>query len=551
MHSDHNYCQTAVCRRRREPDDDHRDSLLLDESTDDPGIPDHECDHNYGQSAAGGRCVNEGLQPMDESSLVQDVPSEIPQASGSDEIGLPVSYTFMKGASQRNVCKLFDSLGFNYVVNKSTATARYWRCSVRSTKCKCLASVRESEGEFTRGARDHNHMPVLGSDTVAQVFRKIKKDACKDLYKPAGRIAEEAVCKYVSDQPCEKLPNLTELARIANRKRAKLRPAEPKTSDFELNVEYLPREFLKGDIAVANRRHILLATDNMLSLLCDAKTWYMDGTFNIVKKPFVQLYSIHVFVRHDDNIKQVPVAFFIMSGRSKRDYKVVFRQLLDVLPRAASVKNIVMDFEQAVWRAARKVFPACRLKGCAFHWCQAVFRKIQEFGLHLAYTNIDSVHKLCRKIMALPLLPSTCIATTFLALRRECDVNETIKRVCDYVDNTWISNNLWKPDSWSVYGQSVRTNNDVEGWHQRINVRAQKANLSFYVLVTLLHEESQIVNIQVRLLSDKKLKRMHRKKYEHVQGRLFRLWERYEKSEITAKQLLFSCSRVYGPCVNK
>ena len=54
----------------------------------------------------------------------------------------------------------------------------------------------------------------------------------------------------------------------------------------------------------------------------------------------------------------------------------------------------------------------------------------------------------------------------------------------DYI-NTWINGSKWKPASWTVYHQSVRTNNDVEGWHHRMNRKAQKPNLQLYILIVL------------------------------------------------------------------
>ncbi len=32
-----------------------------------------------------------------------------------------------------------------------------------------------------------------------------------------------------------------------------------------------------------------------------------------------------------------------------------------------------------------------------------------------------------------------------------------------YINNTWIDNNTFPPSAWSVFRQTVRTNNDVEG----------------------------------------------------------------------------------------
>jgi len=44
-----------------------------------------------------------------------------------------------------------------------------------------------------------------------------------------------------------------------------------------------------------------------------------------------------------------------------------------------------------------------------------------------------------------------------------------ILKLCTYIENTWFKDRLWTPERWSVYGQPVRTNNDAEGWHHRIN----------------------------------------------------------------------------------
>ncbi len=44
----------------------------------------------------------------------------------------------------------------------------------------------------------------------------------------------------------------------------------------------------------------------------------------------------------------------------------------------------------------------------------------------------------------------------------------------NYVEDTWMDSTVWPVESWTVYGRSVRTNNDVEGWHTRLNRRAKK-----------------------------------------------------------------------------
>ena len=89
-----------------------------------------------------------------------------------------------------------------------------------------------------------------------------------------------------STEPLPALKNPEYLARAANWHRQKKRPAEPLDLDFEINGDHLPAGFLQSDLKVDGRRHLVFATKNMLSLLKRSKTWYVDGTFKVVKAPF-------------------------------------------------------------------------------------------------------------------------------------------------------------------------------------------------------------------------------------------------------------------------
>ena len=160
------------------------------------------------------------------------------------------------------------------------------------------------------------------------------------------------------------------------------------------------------------------------------------------------------------------MVFALMSGKKKKDYKAVFKAVIEMLPVQPAVKGIVIDYEMAVWSALREV------------------------------------HR----------------------------------------------NASWRPSCWSVYLRSVRTNNDVEGWHHGLNRRCHgKTQLPFYVLIQLLHEEAKLVSLQIRLVSERKLKRMQRSVYRQLQSRIFTLWKKYKSGERTSKQLLRACARLYGP----
>lgn len=110
----------------------------------------------------------------------------------------------------------------------------------------------------------------------------------------------------------------------------------------------------------------------------------------------------------------------------------------------------------------------------------------------------------------LPLLPAEDIPTTFEKLKEKV-TDERLDQFMNYVSDTWLHSNIWPVESLSMFGRSIRTNNDVEGWHNKLNCRAQKGNLAFYMLVNLPFKEARDFTLQCKLVREKKLKRRRRK----------------------------------------
>ncbi|XP_064650934.1 uncharacterized protein LOC135502208 [Lineus longissimus] len=282
----------------------------------------------------------------------------------------------------------------------------------------------------------------------------------------------------------------------------------------------------------------------MIQLLTESKTWYIDGTFKVVKEPFTQLLSVHAFVRQGDDMKQVPLMFVLMSGKRK-DYRKVLKSIKRLTPDH-SLKKIVIDFESAMWRAIPTVLPEVKIRGCSFHWAQCIWRKIQEIGLAPAYLHDDVTHQLCKELLALPYLPHEHIRPLFEKLAKRA-TTETLATLVDYIRRNWIETTQWTPKTWSVFNQPFRTNNDCEGWHGALNRHARRGNITFYVLVKLLHEQASLVGIQVRLVRAAKLKRRQRAQYRQIEGKLVAVWEDYIKGKKNARQLLRTCSHLVAP----
>lgn len=239
------------------------------------------------------------------------------------------------------------------------------------------ALIERDDGSFQIGAHAHNHPADIGAAVSATISAKVKAIAAENIFRPASSIVEEILLQELTDAPCLSLPKPEYIARTANRFRQRLRPKDPTDLAFELKHDHLPAGFFRADVQVHGRRHLMFATEQQLQYLARAKNWYVDGTFKLCRPPFTQLLTVNAFVKQDDHAKQVPLLCVIMSGKNKKDYRKVFKQLLEILPTAPAVKRITLDFEKAVWAVLRNLFPDVKLQGCAFHWTQALWRKVR------------------------------------------------------------------------------------------------------------------------------------------------------------------------------
>ena len=59
--------------------------------------------------------------------------------------------------------------------------------------------------------------------------------------------------------------------------------------------------------------------------------------------------------------------------------------------------------------------------------------------------------------------------------------------------------------------------------------------------------ETRLTSLQMRLVSERKLKRIQRRQFRNLQTKIFNLWEEFRNGERSAKQLLSAISYLIAP----
>jgi len=180
---------------------------------------------------------------------------------------------------------------------------------------------------------------------------------------------------------------------------------------------------------------------------------------------------------------------------------------------------------------------------------QAVYRKLTQLGLSQSYLTDPGTRLICRRLMALPVLPHEHIQPVFDRLKTSIaeDTPQTIHELFEYTDSQWVRGRLFSPRDISVFGLDVRTNNDVEGYHNRLNRRGQRCQLQFYLLCHLLFEEARLVTLTAEFVRREDAVRCERHTSKTTTERLHKLWSEYRNGDRTPKALLDAASHLICP----
>lgn len=345
-------------------------------------------------------------------------------------------------------------------------------------------------------------------------------------------------------------PNLKHLARTVQRVRAIANPtpANPKSlEDIVLPPMYCTtakdEQFLLYDSGGPQRKFIF-GTEKNLGILAACNEWFMDGTFDTVPKLFLQLFTIHGKWEG----KVLPLVYIFLADKSKESYSVVFGELKCLRPDLNPLR-IMTDFEISSIAACQEVFPEARMKGCLFHFRRCLFRHIQQCSLLSAYREDGELTHNIKMIYALAFVPPDKVISAFERLIRSPYYKENAKilsNFIEYFEKTWIGvakrgkrgrvAAMFEIEMWnhyfSVLDDAPRTNNHVEGWHNRLTARAQMNNSTLWKFLDLIISEQSVTDlVHEQSVAGHKIDNK-RKKYKDMDARMKNVVEKYKNRKI-------------------
>ncbi|CAF1227763.1 unnamed protein product [Rotaria sordida] len=379
---------------------------------------------------------------------------------------------------------------------------------------------------------DHNH-PANAANTEVRLFQDEVRSRAMNTNESTQNIIDNCL-RNASDQMIARLPNFKNIKRnIQQQRQQNDLPKLPLDKNFNiippsLTTTFKNEKFLQFDSGPGNNRLLIFASINQLRILEGAEEILIDGTFKITPTIFTQLYTIHGVYRN--NI--FPLVFAVLADKQQQTYQRLINELKNLCP-SWNPKLIMVDFEKAAINAFQSSFGTATnsvgMSACFFHLQKSILRKLQDLGLKNNYENDSEFAYNVHKISALAFLQPSDVAQAFDDLY--LSLPPILEPVMDYFEDSYIGRR--RPNGratprfpiglWNMHYRTIndlmRTNNQAEAWHRRLNFVIQCEHPSLWIFIQSLQKEENYIRCQIVKL-DAGDKSFRNKKYLDYSQRL-------------------------------
>lgn len=131
-----------------------------------------------------------------------------------------------------------------------------------------------------------------------------------------------------------------------------------------------------------------------------------------------------------------------MKNKSSELYKKLFSNFVQNCKNLGYILTpnlIICDFELALINSIEIIFPDVLIKGCYFHFTQAIWKHVQQLGLKRSYVSDITFNSWVKMLMSLPYVPVNDIkkASDYLFNLIKPNI-KGIDDLINYFNKTWL-----------------------------------------------------------------------------------------------------------------
>lgn len=150
--------------------------------------------------------------------------------------------------------------------------------------------------------------------------------------------------------------------------------------------------------------------------------------------------------------------------------------------------SMTTDYEPAMWKSLKELYPTIRFLKCWFHFTQAAKKRAMQTPQLIPHLRRNPAGKeIYYKLLSLPLLPADKIINEFKTLKTLALANNQVfDKFIAYYEKQWVKKE--GPEAISVFNMWTRTTGTLERYNGVLGQRILKRG-SFFKFVKILIEE--------------------------------------------------------------
>lgn len=135
------------------------------------------------------------------------------------------------------------------------------------------------------------------------------------------------------------------------------------------------------------------------------------------------------------------MCYVLTTRRTTECYSDVFRFIESNIFKLEA-NEFMTDFEGGLRKSIEEQYPRANLRGCWFHFCEAVRRNAKRFGLSALFKDDIEAKLIFKSLLCIPLLPENLIIDGYNQIKKRAFENNLVRplqKLFNYFESYWLN----------------------------------------------------------------------------------------------------------------